>query len=215
MAISYVGSSIASADSVAIPSHQAGDLILLAPYRHNSATTPTTIAGWSIRFGSGSNSNWLGVAYKIAASSSETSGTWTGATQIAASVYRSTSGKLLSVGSAGTFTGTSTAMTYSTIANMVANAILDSWVVGVCGSRVDGAAETPPTGMTNRQSTVSTGELALHDTNGTATSWTAVTVTTPTATNRIITLEILELDYVIPVASGGLKLPGWNGGFSG
>lgn len=89
MAISYVSSASAAANTVAMPTHAAGDLIIAFAYRSNSATLPTLPAGWSSGFNpGGQNTTSMIMGYKVAASGSEATGTWTNATGIAVAVYR-------------------------------------------------------------------------------------------------------------------------------
>lgn len=86
-----VGTEAVAGTSLTIPAgHQAGDLIVMAAWRAN-ATAASKPAGWTdfsptttIASGAGS----LRIAYKVAASSSETSGTWTNAAQVMCAVYR-------------------------------------------------------------------------------------------------------------------------------
>jgi len=85
--ISFIGQNTASnATSVTLPAHQAGDFLLIhaGTYRGLPITIPV---GWTpINSGSG-----LVSAYKIAQSSTETSGTWVGATLLNSLVYRGVS----------------------------------------------------------------------------------------------------------------------------
>jgi hypothetical protein len=216
MAVSFVGSDIAASTSVTIPTHQVGDLIIICAHRHNSSTPATRPSGWGFVQSGGSTSNGTIVCYKNASSTSETSGTWTNANLVGVAVYRSTSGLLLSVGGFASTQGTASA-------NIVYQAILavnfradqgvkDSWIVAFAGTRVDDTANTAPAGMTNRNSLVSTGELAIHDTNGTATSWSTTNVAATSITYKTNTMEVYETMFTIPTGgSGGVPLIGTGG----
>lgn len=87
--ISRVGAAAASATTVTLPAHEPGDLILIYAYRDDAAApTPTLPAGWAGLSDGGSGENSSRVAYRIAATDSEVSGTWTSADALIATVYR-------------------------------------------------------------------------------------------------------------------------------
>lgn len=86
---SFVVGAATGTDSVTMPAHQAGDLIVAFAFRDGSTTLPTLPAGWTSRLApTGANSCSMRLATKIAASSSETSGTWTNATSLIVLVLR-------------------------------------------------------------------------------------------------------------------------------
>jgi hypothetical protein len=95
MTISYVGSAAAEATSVTLPTHQAGDLLIMFAMRAANGL-PTIPSGWFLG-GSRTSSSGISlmIAWKVAASSSETSGTWTNAAAILSVVYRHTSNYLV------------------------------------------------------------------------------------------------------------------------
>ena len=71
-----------------MPAHQAGDLLITTAYRYADTTAPSLPAGWTnIQSGGGFNCG-MRTAYKIATSSSETSGAWTNASQVLVEVWR-------------------------------------------------------------------------------------------------------------------------------
>lgn len=100
--ISFIGGAAASATTITIPAgHQVADMIFMFAFNNASITVPTVPAGWTTFMTPAAANVCAGVlCYKFAASSSETSGTWTGATQLATVVYRGTRG--LMNGSNGT-----------------------------------------------------------------------------------------------------------------
>lgn len=78
--------------SPALPSGvQAGDLLLAFAYRDGNTTVPTLPAGWTSLSTVGANSSAYVLAYKLAASASETIGTFTGATNTVVQAYRNVS----------------------------------------------------------------------------------------------------------------------------
>lgn len=88
----YVGSATGT-DSATLPAHQAGDLLIAFAFRDGSTTVPGTPSGWTIFDGGsgGANSCAFKLGYKTAASSSETSGTWTNANSLIVVVMRNVS----------------------------------------------------------------------------------------------------------------------------
>ncbi len=95
MALSRVGGSSAAATSIAIPTHVAGDLIVIWAYRDGSTTPPTvpaaagTVPAFTTIDGpTGANLNSAVCAWAVAAGTTDTSGTWTNATGISVEVWR-------------------------------------------------------------------------------------------------------------------------------
>lgn len=189
MAVSRIGSGTGTT-SATLPTHQAGDLIIVAAYRDGSNTAPTLPAGFINIVNAGASTNSIRVGYKIATSSSETSGTWTNATSTIVVVYRGAT-----IGTASTTnTGASTTLTYGALTlNRTDNT---SWVVGFGGHRsANVAIETAPSGMTNITSVSdATDEMAVHDSNATVTSRTSSTAAVGGTSSGWATavVEILE-----------------------
>jgi hypothetical protein len=211
MAIEYVGAAVANADTVTMPSHQSGDLILAMGYRHNNNSAPTLPSGWLGGETQTGATNGVVYGWKIATSSSETSGTWTNATQLAVAVYRSNASRQVT---RGTLSSTSAIanvnITYNANAG-ITNGTYEAWMVAMVGTRTDEHAHTAPTGMTNRASTVSTGEIAIHDSNGTDHAWPTTTVTGNAVTYRSAVFEVIEVPYTMSASSGGVPLIGHGG----
>lgn len=90
--VEFVSGGGADAATVAIPTHQAGDMIIIVAGRYDAATAPSLPAGWteivSDTVSAGGFSLGYRVGYKFATAGSETSGTWTNATRMAVAVYR-------------------------------------------------------------------------------------------------------------------------------
>lgn len=223
MTISFVGAASAEATSLTLPAHQAGDLLIVAAAAQ--ANTLITIpAGWNrlhYRADSGTTNRALSVAYKIATSAAETSGTWTNATVMACTVYRD-SVDYITLGGMR-FSGQSNASTllYGPLPSSGDTAGLltpNQWAiaVGMTGSNAL-AAETAPTGFTNRVSIAgaSTTELAMHDTNAEVASVGSLSVALGgSAASMSVVAAIHDLG-VSKTAAGGLLLPrAMDGGYA-
>ena len=205
MAISRIGSAVGNGQTVTIPTHAAGDLIVIFAYRDGSNTRPGLASGYTAIIDGGGNTNSMRVGYVVATDSSTTSGTWTSATSVIAVVYRATGA--IGVGVSAQTGAASTTVTYPALTGMGT----DSWVVGFAGHRATNTTlETAPTGMTNFATDQdATDEVAAHDTNAVAASWsaTAVSVGGTSSGWRSATVEITE----IPPAGGSQPVSGTTG----
>lgn len=200
-ALTYV-SSATGVTSVTMPTHQAGDLLVGFAYRdgNNSAPSIPTAENWRVwGSGSGANTNSSIIGYKVAASSSEASGTWTNATGVSVHVYRNHAG----YGANADTGAASTTVTYPALTLQVTDG--SSWVAGFAGHRsVDTDLQNPPSGMVSRSTFVNaTNEIAGHDTNGGVSSWsdTNVAVGGTSLGWRARTMEIKSL--IQPLGGGG------------
>lgn len=176
MPATFIGSATGT-NTATMPSHQTGDLILVAAFRIGSSTAPSLPAGFTDVL-SGGNATApaisIRIGYKIAASGSETVGTWTNATSLEVHVFRGQSPSPIG-DSARTF-GTTSNISYAslTLVDSSGNSIVAAF--GVANSTTS-TVENPPTGMTLRTSgIVGTEEVAGFDTNGGVTSWTSKNV---------------------------------------
>lgn len=191
MAISFIGQATGT-NTATMPAHAAGDLIVVFAYRDGSNTAPTLASGYTSWHTAGVNTNSCVVGYKIAASSSETVGTWTNATSTIVHVYRATG--TISAGAAAGTGSTAATVTYPALTLQDAGGA--SWVVAFAGHRqINVALETPPGAMVNRSSVLdATDEAAGHDTNGGVTSWASTNVAVGGTSSgwRTVVLEIKE-----------------------
>ena len=220
MAIARRSSAAAAANSLTLPTHQAGDQIILAVYRDNSTTAPTNPSGWTAVALTAGGTNWLGIFKMLASSASEVSGTWTNATHIASGVYYSSTGKVVTVGIAaggGGTAGSGGSINYQGTGGTV---MTEMWVVAAAGHvSADTDINVAPTALTNYVAQVggSTGEIALHDSNGTLTTFAFRSKTLSAGTSgvyRTLTAELVETNFVIPSGGGGMIGGGnLNGGF--
>jgi len=144
--ISFISAVSAASTSVTLGTHAAGDIIIIFAGRAASSTPPTLPSGWTNINSGGSSTASIRIGYKVAASSSETSGTWTNASRVCAVVYRGVSSIGTSgVAAANTVTSATTPALTLTVTNNT------SWVVG--GWSVNQSATgTPdaPSGTTSR-----------------------------------------------------------------
>lgn len=214
MTISFVGATSAAATSLTLPTHAAGDLILIAAMRNNNtASLVIPPAGWETVFGYFSSNNHQYLFQRTAQASGESSGTFANADLLAACVYRSSSNILCACNTwqvAATIgSGGSIAYTQSYTTSQTSN----KWFGGLITNRVnDSNCETAPTGMTNRTSITgaSANEIAMHDTNGNSSSWasTNVTLTSGTSTRVVAsTFEIIETAQSLTVGGTGTYNP--------
>jgi len=169
--LAYVkGVASAGATSVTLPTHVTGDLIIVFAYRDGNTTQPTLPAGFTaISNASGANTNSATLGYKIAASGSETSGTWTNANAIMAVVIGGANAA--PIGGSGVGSTANATVTYPTLT--MSDASGNSVVLCFCGHRsVNTTLETPPIGMLRVASfTNATCELACHVTEGGVTAF--------------------------------------------
>lgn len=232
MTVSYVGASSAEDTSLTLPSHQAGDLIVMWALRYGSTAGPTIPSGWNYRFLSqraGSLASLsVAIAYKIATSSAETSGTWTNATHLLAAVYRDDANYIF-LGTPTYRRATTTTPAYNgkAAATTVNNgegtlptmAVSSGWVLGLILTHLNTAGiDTPPTGMTHRHmlTGASQGRLALADTDAAVSSFTTTTITVAASVDYIS--NVVEIiDTGIPKSSGGglFVAGGLSGGMRG
>lgn len=89
-AIEFVSAASASSSTVTMPTHQAGDMIVVFAAREGSSAAPSIPAGYTSHYTGSQASPGAGwcIAYKVATSGSESTGTWTGAGRIGVTVYR-------------------------------------------------------------------------------------------------------------------------------
>jgi hypothetical protein len=218
VAISRVGSASAQATTITIPTHQSGDLILIVATRNNSAAA-TVPSGWVTLSNIGSGGISFAIGWKLAKSSSETSGTWTNASAIHCAVYRGSAGVLAFSTASTITTATSATVQYGALANYRAG-VLDNWYVGTAFQlNSTNSLETAPTGMTNVNVESSAGnwKSVLHDTNASQLSnWASTNVAvTTSATWRAAVLQLFEFDGPAFGGGGGIFFrPGMSGGMS-
>ena len=204
MAISFVGAATGTT-SATLPAHAAGDVLLAFAHRDGNTTAPSLPAGWTDLGSGGANVNSSRIGYKVAASSSETSGTWTNATGLVVLVYR---GCVAADPIGAVVAGGSSSLIVAYPALTLENSTGSSWVVGVAGHRsVDIVGlNGPPSGLTNRAYLQdATATLVGHDTAAGVSSWAGAsdTVTGTSAGWRSWSVELLAAAESGESASGG------------
>lgn len=194
MAISYIASGGAQTNTITIPTgYVAGDLLVMFAFRDGNTTAPTIPAGWTqVGLNTGTLTS-SATAYKVATSSSETSGTWTNADALICHVYRGQLATGTPIVNSGAQAGTGTSINYSGIVTMTAPGT--SWVTLFAGhSSIDTSLETAKSGTVNRSDNVgAVCEVAGHDTNGAVSSFSFGTVPVGGTSGNWITktIEIL------------------------
>lgn len=212
--ISYVCSS-ASAGSTTAPSctgEQAGDLLVMWAVATNGTTIPTTPGSVSTYTsgnsagGGGSSKHWgYSIGYATAASSTQNSGSWTGATNVIMHVYRGAYTGGLPFGGVNNNLSTTNTNTvdYPPVTLNVTNG--SSWFIAFSlRNSGDSNITTAPTGMTNRSSDPTSSPLvAGFDSNGsTASNWSDQVVSgfSVTSVYESFVLELLAQPNVAPAA---------------
>lgn len=155
-ALSFIcASSAATTSTNSCTGEQTGDLLLVSASVHNNSTAPTTATNFtSINTvtNSGGNSSTrtaLNAGWKVAASSTEGSGTWAGATEVMMMVYRGQSSSPIGNNATSGGNNSGTLVTYA--ADTLSATDGSSWFAGfVVRNTADNHLFTPPTGMTNR-----------------------------------------------------------------
>lgn len=169
MAISFV-TSFKNANGGTLTGLTAGQIVVGYAFRSGSNSKPTIPAGWtSETSGVTSNSAGSQAVWQLATGSSLVTGTFSNATNCVFHVYDGVDGTT-PVGGSAVQTGSGTTVTYPGIT--MTDTSGNSWVVGMGGHRsTNTTINTAPTGMTNRDSQITTGEIGAHDTNGGVASW--------------------------------------------
>jgi hypothetical protein len=168
--ISYVSAaSAAGANTLALPTYQPDDLLVLFAYNSNQNATPTLPSGWT---NSGSIGNIQRLAYRVA-TGTDPVGNWTNATDIAVHVYRGA----LAITTPATASSSTTLDSTLTYGGSPSLKKPNAWTVAFAGSSGNTGVNinTPPTGMVNRTSAVGgSNSIAGHDSNGTQRTSTSV-----------------------------------------
>lgn len=209
MAISRISSASNNSTSVTIGTHDANDLILIMAFNDGSSTAPTLASGWiNVRNTGGNNTGYV-LAYKIATSNAETSGTWTNADVVVAIVYRGGTNCLVIPAwlSDNTFASGTTITLAAQPAGTFPTNISDFGVLGFCQSRSasNSLATNVFSGMTNIGSATdgSVWELAWHDQLPRTTAWPSTSITVAnSAAHRAILFGLYEITYPSAGSSG-------------
>lgn len=206
MAISLVGYASALGNTLTFPfAIQKGDAIVAMAGRNNNNVSPTLASGWVSLASAGTSNLSMRVAFRIADSASQSFGTWTNATGVAAYVFRPSVGSIV-IPAVNQLAGTTNTPNYGSLTTVtLGDGYIDQWM-GAFGSTLDNtlAIETAPTGMTFREKQSQTGyAFALFDTAATRLTTFPNTQVTLAAANiwRTTTFRIVE--YPFPPFGGG------------
>jgi hypothetical protein len=219
MTIQRISSATNNGTTITLGTHAKGDLIVYVA-ANDAATIATLPSGVSFLVSRSDSGASTRVGYYIADSSSETVGTsgWANADNVTAIVYRAASGSIIhprfvSQNAAGSSATLNFANQNSiTGVNSFPFQVADLWHVGIAFqiNTTNDLGGKPPTGMSNViRSITSTAELAVHDTNATATAaWPSTNVFVPTpARYQSYVLELLEIETKIAAGGGGTFNP--------
>lgn len=229
MTVSFVGSASAEAASLTLPAHQAGDLILIFAGRTGSTGPPSVPSGWRFATQSGVSgatppSLAASIGWKIAASSAETSGTWTSASMLLAAVIRDDANLLVIGGIGKTTGGPTTTVNYQPLLANSGQSIqgmrfASSYILlPVMATSNTSDIDTAPTASTTKiVSLAGTAaiEMAIHRTNAEVASFASTNYTANESVRYATwTIEVLDTGYV-KTAAGMLVHPGMSGGMRG
>lgn len=200
MALTFIGSANGTT-SVTMPTHRVGDFLIGFAFRDGSTTNPTIPAGWTnVTNTTDGTLCSLSIGYKVARSSSETSGTWTSASRMIVVNYRyqQSNSSATPLGTISAGSGSTNTVNYAARALARSNVIGSSWFIAFAGhTSVDTTLESPPAGMVLRDNSVdATCEVAAFDTNGPATAnWPSTNVSiSGTASNWQTVVVELKAD---------------------
>lgn len=219
MTIALQGSADANATSVAIPTHAINDTILFLVYRDNSTASPTIPSDCVVLYQSAvGGAGYLIAAFKVAKTTTETSGTWTNASHVLVAVFRPDADSLalpeyLSAQSATSATVTFAAQATGTLRTNAE----DLAVVGFVAQRNSANDLTQaPGAMTNIRSggNGSTYQVAANWEASRTTAWGSASITVATsALYRTAVIGISQVSFTATATGGGLLLPrGFQGG---
>lgn len=159
--ISYVNSASSyPSESVTIPTHQVGDLIVIIAYNSDASGAPIIPADFIPVLQSTTGPWHRSIGYRIATTTTTTSGTWTNATSLTVAIYRGASAVGASINRTSSAT---TTITWDNL-TLTENAQNTSWVVGMAAV-FNNSSGTPnaPSGRTER---LNANYNRLWDTNG-------------------------------------------------
>lgn len=170
--ISFIDSNDAVADTVSIPSHSSGDLIVVFGVKGTGGSLPSTLTGYTHQ----SSANTYVTCFTQVSDGTPTSVTITGATGMMVGIYRPTGGTI-AVGDAQTSSGTSNTPTIPALTLDVTDG--SSWVVVGHLHRGDNTSAANFSGVTERENvnTSSTRWGYYYDSNGGVASYSGETGT--------------------------------------
>lgn len=205
----------AEATTITIPTHAKGNLIVIAAARGDSGTLATIPAGWLIANARSLNSPTKSclLAYKIAGSSAETSGTWTNAQLLACGVWSDTTIHALNGPNNNANGAANNTVNYpivnanSAVIGGIAQRMQQAsgYLLGVAFSKqISSGIESPPSGMAlvaNGQG-ASANQIAVHETTASVSSWASINVNVASNIDWItLMIERVNTGYLPSAAS--------------
>ncbi len=197
MALSRVGGTSAAATSIAIPTHVAGDLIVIWAYRDGSTTPPTvptaagTVPAFTVIDGpTGANLNSAVCAWAVAAGTTDTSGTWTNATGISVEVWRGQSSVPIgghAQSGASVASGANIAIPAITLTDASGN----STILAFAGWQTVTAWNAAPSGYTQRSNVATEVEVLSKDTTTSDATFNVTGTASGTGGTRTEQIEII------------------------
>ncbi|QIG76873.1 hypothetical protein EVC30_044 [Rhizobium phage RHph_Y1_11] len=185
--ISFIGA-VTGTISATLPAHQAGDLIIAAIFRDGG--TFTVPSGWTQIVSNAQSAYSAILYYKVAASSSETTGSWTSATDVAFAVYRGAH-QAAPIGGSSVASGASGTLNRTSFTQV--NTDSSSWVCSFVVCR--NTAQSPSFGSNYTQratheNATATSEIWFADTNAPVNAPPSGSITTGGQTCSYLCFEI-------------------------
>lgn len=203
MAFTFSGES--GTNTATIPSHSAGDLIVAFAYRDGNVGAPTIPSGqnWTTVFNTnGANFNSHSIAIKTATSSSESTGSFVGATSLIVIVVKSSSGTIgYKNGEIGTGSSTTLSFTGFTLDNPTDSSIILAFAAH---RSVNTTTDQAPTGFTNITSVLDSADgAAAHYSTDVVSSFSTLTqsvggTSSGWRTHTLEVWEVIEAQDLIP-----------------
>lgn len=218
----------AESTTITIPTHAKGDLIVIAAARGDSGALATIPAGWLVANARSLNSPTKSfvLAYKVAASAAETSGTWTNAQLLACGVWSDTTVYTLA-GNASNANGAANAtVNYAAIvaasatsAGAIRMQSASAVIIGAAfAKQINSGIESPPSGMAlvaNGQG-ASANQIAIHETTAAVSSYNSTNVAVGSNIDWMtLSVERIDTGYAEAAGGGMLIHPGMSGGMRG
>lgn len=172
-----------------------GDLMVCFTFRDGNTTPASLVGTWTNIATTSTTSCSARLAFKIATSTSEASGTWTNATSTIIIAYRNAA-----IGAFTSNAAVNTTFNYPTLSLLEDDGT--SWVGGFVATRngtSPGSVDTAPTGMTFITSVKDATDAAgAHDTNAAVSSWSSQNVATGVGSTGWCTFVYELLDQALP-----------------
>jgi hypothetical protein len=204
VSITLQGSADSAATSITLPTHAVNDTILILAYRDGSSSALTIPSDFVVVHQSAvGGAGYLVAAFKVAKTTSETSGTWTNASHLIAMVFRGDANSLVFPEFLSTQSATSATVTFAAqTAGALRTNAEDIALVGLVAQRNSTNDLTQAIGaMTSIRSggNGSTYQVAASWDDARTTIWASTSITV--ATSALYRTQVLALSQVSFTAS--------------